>query len=159
MEVAVQMATAGEVGPPRAEGTSIRPLDEVKEVGLRCDDLSCMYGSEDNDEDDAPTTPALPWHPRRRPLRGYPSTRDSWPPSGGARKRRQAVYLCGRVRACMYSMLSAWSSAHAAMTLVSGCARTSGRTPTLVAPLRMQISRLRFPALPSLSHTGRAHAE
>ena len=57
---------SGRSGPSRPqrrkwvcpEGTSVRSLVEAKEreVGLRCDDLSCMCGP----EDDAPTAPALP---------------------------------------------------------------------------------------------------
>jgi hypothetical protein len=42
------------------EGTSVRLLVEAKEreVGLRCDDLSCMCGPED--DDDSPTTSSSP---------------------------------------------------------------------------------------------------
>ena len=51
--------------PPRKkwvcpEGTSVRSLVEAKEreVGLRCDDVSCMCGPED--DDDASTSPSSP---------------------------------------------------------------------------------------------------
>jgi len=54
-------SNSGNSGPQRRkwvcpEGTSVRSLVEAKEreVGLRCDDLSCMCGPED--DDDSPTT-------------------------------------------------------------------------------------------------------
>ena len=149
--------SSGSSGPSRSqrkkrvcpEGTRVRSLVEAKEreVGLRCDDLSCMCGPEDGAEDDVATAPALPLaslssaaervylHKARLAPERWRMTEEA----DGVRVRESA---CAHAR--MRSMPSAWSSAHAAMTLASGRARTSGHAPALVAPLRVRTSRLRL---------------
>lgn len=51
------------------EGTSVRSLVEAKEreVGLRCDDLSCMCGPEDDDDAPAAASPPSASSPSRAP--------------------------------------------------------------------------------------------